>query len=408
MADLENKTYFCEKCKRTMSADQFYASNNLDKYPNEGKLKQCKKCITMHVDNWNPETYLWILQECDVPYIPEEWHKLMSSYARDKSKVTGMTILGRYLSKMKLNQWKKYRWEDNEFLQEQADAKTRETMERQGYKQSEIDTVLQEGRFVIPEGELVEPVYADSEPEGVQEDYFAQHCAVPEEDIQLDLTEEEMIALRLKWGKTYRPEEWIKLEQLYEEMMNSYDIQSAGHIDTLKLVCKTSLKANQLLDIGDVDGAQKMVKMYDGLMKSGKFTAAQNKAESGEYVDSVSELVAICETEGFIPRYYVDEPKDKVDRVLQDLQNYTHSLVTEEMNLGNLIENAVKQIELDKEKEAQGDAEAADDEDLLDNLLFSDEAESVIKDEDFETFYNYEEELAALDDQYLSSLSEGG
>ena len=408
MADLENKSYFCEKCKRTMSADQFYASNNLDKYPNEGKLKQCKKCITMHVDNWNPETYLWILQECDVPYIPEEWHKLMSSYARDKSKVTGMTILGRYLSKMKLNQWKKYRWEDNEFLQEQADAKTRETMERQGYKQSEIDTVLQEGRFVIPEGELTEPVYADSEPEGVQEDYFAQHCAVPEEDIQLDLTEEEMIALRLKWGKTYRPEEWIKLEQLYEEMMNSYDIQSAGHIDTLKLVCKTSLKANQLLDIGDVDGAQKMVKMYDGLMKSGKFTAAQNKAESGEYVDSVSELVAICETEGFIPRYYVDEPKDKVDRVLQDLQNYTHSLVTEEMNLGNLIENAVKQIELDKEKEAQGDAEAADDEDLLDNLLFSDEAESVIKDEDFETFYNYEEELAALDDQYLSSLSEGG
>ena len=408
MADLENKSYFCEKCKRTMSADQFYASNNLDKYPNEGKLKQCKKCITMHVDNWNPETYLWILQECDVPYIPEEWHKLMSSYARDKSKVTGMTILGRYLSKMKLNQWKKYRWEDNEFLQEQADAKTRETMERQGYKQSEIDTVLQEGRFVIPEGELAEPVYADSEPEGVQEDYFAQHCAVPEEDIQLDLTEEEMIALRLKWGKTYRPEEWIKLEQLYEEMMNSYDIQSAGHIDTLKLVCKTSLKANQLLDIGDVDGAQKMVKMYDGLMKSGKFTAAQNKAESGEYVDSVSELVAICETEGFIPRYYVDEPKDKVDRVLQDLQNYTHSLVTEEMNLGNLIENAVKQIELDKEKEAQGDAEAADDEDLLDNLLFSDEAESVIKDEDFETFYNYEEELEALDDQYLSSLSEGG
>ena len=408
MADLENKSYFCEKCKRTMSADQFYASNNLDKYPNEGKLKQCKKCITMHVDNWNPETYLWILQECDVPYIPEEWHKLMSSYARDKSKVTGMTILGRYLSKMKLNQWKKYRWEDNEFLQEQADAKTRETMERQGYKQSEIDTVLQEGRFVIPEGELVEPVYADSEPEGVQEDYFAQHCAVPEEDIQLDLTEEEMIALRLKWGKTYRPEEWIKLEQLYEEMMNSYDIQSAGHIDTLKLVCKTSLKANQLLDIGDVDGAQKMVKMYDGLMKSGKFTAAQNKAESGEYVDSVSELVAICETDGFIPRYYVDEPKDKVDRVLQDLQNYTHSLVTEEMNLGNLIENAVKQIELDKEKEAQGDAEAADDEDLLDNLLFSDEAESVIKDEDFETFYNYEEELATLDDQYLSSLSEGG
>jgi hypothetical protein len=150
-----------------------------------------------------------------------------------------------------------------------------------------------------------------------------------------------------------------------------------------------------------------MVKMYDGLMKSGKFTAAQNKAESGEYVDSVSELVAICETEGFIPRYYIDEPKDKVDRVLQDLQNYTRTLVTEEMNLGNLIENAVKQIELDKEKEAQGDAEAAEDEDLLDEILFSDEAESVIRDEDMESFRDYEDELAEEDDEFLASLIDG-
>jgi len=49
--------------------------------------------------------------------------------------------------------------------------------------------------------------------------------------------------LRLKWGK-YRDEEWVQLEQLYNDMMNSYDIQTAGHIDTLKMVCKTSLKAN--------------------------------------------------------------------------------------------------------------------------------------------------------------------
>ena len=55
--------------------------------------------------------------------------------------------------------------------------------------------------------------------------------------------------------------------------MESYDIQTAGHIDTLKLVCKTSLKANQLIDIGDIDGYQKVSKVYDNLMKSGNFTA---------------------------------------------------------------------------------------------------------------------------------------
>jgi hypothetical protein len=49
------------------------------------------------------------LKEVDVPYIPEEWNKLLESYGQDRRKVTGMTILGRYLSKMKLKQFRDYR-----------------------------------------------------------------------------------------------------------------------------------------------------------------------------------------------------------------------------------------------------------------------------------------------------------
>ena len=105
----EKKQYYCKKCNRNMAAEQFYGSNNLEKYP-EGKIDTCKKCLTMHVDNWNPDTYLWILQECDVPYVPDEWNKLLEKYGRDPSKLTGMTILGKYLSKMKLKQFKDYRF----------------------------------------------------------------------------------------------------------------------------------------------------------------------------------------------------------------------------------------------------------------------------------------------------------
>lgn len=395
------ETYYCEKCNRTMNIDQFYGSNNTDKYP-DGKLKQCKKCITMHVDNFNPDTYLWILQECDVPYIPDEWNKLLASYGKDKSKLTGMTILGRYLSKMKLKQYRDYRWEHNDFLQELANKKIEDAMKRQGYDAAEIAMAIEKATVPMPTETLREPDYPDAEA-APPEDYFGQQYE--ETVFNDDLTEEDRKYLLLKWGKTYKPEEWIKLEQLYEEMMSSYDIQTAGHIDTLKLVCKTSLKANQLLDIGDVDGAQKMIKMYDGLMKSGKFTAAQNKAESGEYVDSISELVAICESDGFIPRYYTDGPQDKVDRTLQDLQSYTHTLVTEEMNLGNLIESAIKQIEEDKIKEAQTDAEAASDDDLLEMELFADDAKKVLTDEDFEAFREFEDEIESEEDM-ISKLLE--
>ena len=31
--------------------------------------------------------------------------------------------------------------------------------------------------------------------------------------------DEERLYLRMKWGKAYKPEEWIELERLYNEMM---------------------------------------------------------------------------------------------------------------------------------------------------------------------------------------------
>ena len=174
------------------------------------------------------------------------------------------------------------------------------------------------------------------------------------------------------------------------------------------MVCKTSLKANQLLDIGDIDGAQKAVKMYDQLMKSGKFTAAQNKAENGEYVDCIGSLVALCEADGFIPRYYVDEPQDKVDRTLQDLQNYTKTLIMEETNLGTLIEKAVKDIQVQKEKEAEMDADAATDDEALEAELFDSDQNAYLKDEDFAELRRMEDEEADIDDEQLLKLVQDG
>lgn len=383
---MENEMYYCEKCHKTMRASEFYSSNNLEKYPNDGKFTMCKKCLTMHVDNWNPDTYLWILQEADVPYVPKEWQGLMDKYGRDKSKLTGMTILGRYLSKMKLKQYKEYRWKDNDYLEEKAKADIEQAMKRQGYSAAEIDQAIEESKTNIDFGNVREPDHPNiiAAP---MEDYF-DTFSEPDTSIEDDLTEEDRTYLRLKWGKTYKPEEWVRLEQFYEEMMASYDIQGAGHIDNLKLLCKTSLKANQLIDIGDIEGFQKMSRVYDSLMKSGNFTAHQNKSENGEFVNSIGELVEICEKEGFIPRFYTDSPMDKVDETLKDLKNYTYTLVTEEMNLGNLIENAIKEMERQESIEEDEDIEEELDYDNIDEL----------KDEDFVEYNEMLEEGLELDD----------
>ena len=379
--------FYCEKCNRTMNGDQFYTSNNLTKYPNEGKLKQCKKCITMHVDNWNPDTYLWILQEIDVPYVPEEWNKLLAKYGVDRAKLTGMSILGRYLSKMKLKQYKEYRWEHTEHLQELANKKIEETMKRSGYDREQIDEVLDKATFSMPEGTLMPPPPPVMETwDGPPADNTLSQQI--EEEMISDLSEEDRRYLCLKWGKTYRPDEWIRLEELYEQMTNSYDIQQAGDINTLKLACKSSLKANQLLDLGDIDGAQKATKMYESMMKAGKWTAQQNKEEGNDAIDSIGELVAICERDGFIPKYFVDTPKDKADRVLQDMQKYTKDLIENESGLSVMMERVVAQIE-DEEAMFNYDRPA-------------------FELEDYSEFKDFENELSQEDEQYLASLLEEG
>lgn len=391
------ETYYCEKCNRTMNGTEFYSSNNLEKYPNDGKFPVCKKCMTMHVDNWNPDTYLWILQEADVPYVPDEWNKLMEKYGRDPQSMTGMTILGRYLSKMKLKQFKDYRWKDTEFLQQMANNKLEQTMKRQGYDAQQIAIAIEKSSIAIPEGELKKPVYAPP-PNAPTEDYFAQQSGEMEQE--LDLTDEDRTYLRLKWGKTYKPEEWVKLEQLYEEMMASYDIQGAGHKDTLKLICKTSLKANQLIDIGDIEGFQKMSKVYDSLMKSGKFTAAQNKAESGEFVDSIGELIELCEKEGYIERYYVEQPHDKVDLTIQDMQRYTRTLIEDETNISTMVEKALREnAKEDEEKAKNAESDIVDDADLS-----IEELEKTIKDSDYADFEEFKEQESAQDNEFLQSL----
>ena len=73
--------------------------------------------------------------------------------------------------------------------------------------------------------------------------------------------------------------------------MSSFDIQGAARIDTLKKICKTSLKMDEAIDCGDIVTYQKLSRVYDSMMKSAKFTEAQNKDKDAGAIDSASAIV---------------------------------------------------------------------------------------------------------------------
>ena len=388
----------CTKCSKMMDENtQFYT------YKNGEKTAMCKKCLTMHIDNFNPETYLWLLQDMDVPYVEAEWKVLRDRAFAKNPNLNGMSVFGKYLSKMKLKQWNQYGWADTERLKMLNEEKSKQ-------QQAEKEQFEAQIKAQFDNGEITEAQYKTLiSTETQNDDYYAgtgPMLHVPgaaadnpyNENTFIDesllsgpaaqLTEEDKIYLAMKWGRLYQPADWIELERNYNEMMNSFDIQDADTINTLVLLCKTNLKMNQAIDCGDVEGFQKLSKVSESLRKSAKFTAAQNKEQKNDYVDSVGELVAMCERDGFIPRFATDIPQDKVDLTLKDMNSYVHKLVTQDLGFGQQIEDALKKIQIQREmNEAEETAKMMDGE--TPELI----------DEDFEEFYNSVEEQKELDSQ---------
>ena len=388
----------CTKCGKMMDENtQFYT------YKNGDKTAMCKKCLTMHIDNFNPETFLWLLQDMDVPYIEAEWNILRDRAFAKNPNLNGMSVFGKYLSKMKLKQWNQYGWADTERLKvlneeklkvKQAEKKQYESLIKAQFDNGEI-TEAQYKTLISTETQN-EDYYAGTGPalhipgaaadNPYQENNFIDESLLSGPAAQL--TDEDKIYLAMKWGRLYQPADWIELERNYNEMMNSFDIQDADTINTLILLCKTNLKMNQAIDCGDVEGFQKLSKVSESLRKSAKFTAAQNKEQKSDYVDSVGELVTMCERDGFIPRFATDIPQDKVDLTLKDMNSYVHKLVTQDLGFGQQIEDALKKIQIQQQMRETEET----------SKMMDGETPELI-DEDYEEFYNSIEEQKELDAQ---------
>lgn len=344
---LETDRIDCDRCHRSIQVKDFYKNKKGD------PLHTCKKCLASMIDLESESTVMPVLQQIDIPFIPTEWANLKERYMyterngqRFRNSNANQTVLGRYIGKMRLPQFHEFRYIDTaRFVQEFEDATANE-------KKEAIARLSQ----LIDEGNTV------------QQSLFIMLGGDPTDEAS-PITKNQMKDLKIKWGENYNEGEMIKLETLYKEMHDSYDIETASHEDYLTTICMISLRLKQAVNNGDYDSVSKLSTQYDKLMKSAKFTASQKKEEEG-FIDSISELARLCEEKGFIPVYHSDEPRDIVDVTLRDLNNYTRNLIMKEPGLAQLIEEATEAIKLEEEKDRMGEDE---DENLFDDGVITDE-----------------------------------
>jgi len=395
----EVRDLVCTKCRKPMHLEQnFYTTKDKETYPN-GYVDECKKCFTMHINIREASSFLPLLEKLDIPFIDYEWDKLVEKYGNNP-KTTSTAIFGRYVAKMKLQQFNKYKFEDTKkFMEEKA---IKELHEKSS-KLSQINKY----RDAIANGDVVdniEDLGLDlsllSEAE-IRELFMdpKDMFQISESELHMpedDLTSEDKQYLLNRWGRTYTIPECVKLEKLCNEMMESYDIRTASHIDYLLKICRVSLKIDQALECNDIDGFQKMTKVYDLLMKSAKFTAAQNKEASNDYTDSIGIVVGLCEENGFVPKYH-SERQDIVDMTLADMNNYTKNLIMTEMNLGNMIEIYLQKM-IQEESKEEGEIEELDD-DII--IIKKDEEADFFSDEDYEELNDMVDDEIEMDEEML-------
>ena len=218
---------YCSKCNKTMADSNFY------QYKDGTKCELCKACLTMHINNFEPDTFLWILEKFDIPWLPWEWNVLRDrAYQKDPYKMNGMSVFGKYLSKMKLKQFidkdtgKYYGWADTEELQlrhereiaaaggSQEKAKARMEEMKQAYENGEItEAQFQTYTEINAPKPMPEPTQAGSPPNSPypENSNFEQVELV---DVGAELTQEDKVYLAMKWGRLYKADQWVAMEKL--------------------------------------------------------------------------------------------------------------------------------------------------------------------------------------------------
>ena len=384
----------CKKCGRERAATKFFKKKTKE------RIDICVDCLTMYIDNYDYTTFSWILEMFDIPYIKNVWIKMANDiYLKNPAKFSNRSVIGKYIRTMNMKQYADYCFADSDKLnmaQEMAKERREATVDKDYVLQ--LQKELEEGKISKAQYDTLSPETPSSIDKKEEEFIALKEEAIKpiqqgadEGEIRKQLTDEEYQYLLMKWGYLYQPSQLVQMEKLYNKYANEYEL-NVDREDTLKKICKTSLKMDEALDVGDTQAYQKLASVYDQLRKAGKFTEVQNKEEQERYLDSVGELVALCEREGGPIKEFVDPdeyPQDKVDFTIKDLKSYNYNLATNELNLSDLIQTYIDKLDkaeqsgndidlnkgliTSKEEEAEedtlSDQEAIDFQDYLDNEI---------------------------------------
>lgn len=228
-------------------------------------------------------------------------------------------------------------------------------------------------RLHASNGDDVLPVYVKvfgaAEFEGLDwRDYYNEFKRLEEAGRigdELPLIQDERRAqLQEKWGHNYDDEALNYLEELYNGLLMTQNINGVLQSDQAKKICKISYEVDcRIREGSDFD---KVLKAYDTLVKTAEFTP-KNVKNANDF-DSVGELVKWLEKTGWKNKFFDGVTKDIVDETIKNIQSYNQRLYTNESGIGDEITKRIEGLQTAGAQESYYDLQQSYDLDEFDNV----------------------------------------
>ena len=261
----------CNRCGAPQTPESFAPTKSI--FYSDGALPICNSCIESYLEDvdfdWGEVNKL--CQYADIPFVPKEWERM-----RD---LNGSKAFPKYAEVFAQSEYEDLGWSE----------------------------YFEAFRALKVSGELEDelPGIADKKRQHLQE----------------------------RWGANYDDEALRYLENLYNGLMTTQNVNGALQVDQALKICKMSYEIDcRIREGADFD---KLLSSYDKLVKAAEFTP-KNVKNINDF-DSVGELIKWLEKRGWHNTFYDDVSRDIVDETMQNFQAFNQRLYTNESGIGEQI-----------------------------------------------------------------------
>lgn len=291
----------CNRCGNSYAPSNFAPTKSIF-YP-DGALPLCNDCIEFYlvdVDfDWREVNKL--CQYADIPFVPKEWERMRE--------LNGDKAFPKYAEVFAQSEYEDFGWHDY----------------------FEAFKALRES------GEL--------------------------EDELPGLAEQKRKKLQLRWGANYDDEALGYLENLYNGLITTQNVNGALQGDQAIKICKMSYEIDcRIREGADFD---KLLTSYDKLVKAAEFTP-KNVKNINDF-DSCGELVKWLEKKGWRNTFYDKVTRDVVDETIKNIQAFNQRLYVNESGIGEEITQRLEALKTANAMENQDNYYGTDREHDLDD-----------------------------------------